>query len=376
MRIVVVGGGIAGLVAAHAAAQIPGAQVTLLEREPQLMAHASGRNAAIYRPLEAPRVVSQLALASAPRLDALCGGRDAWLRPVGLLLTARDGAALARLQAIAAEIGVAATLEDGAAIARRVSVLAGGSARAGLWLPSAGVLDGHGIASALAAAIRAAGGTIVLGRTAEFIEPAVGAALRVTSGDAKLLADAVVVAGGAWAGEVGARCGAPLPLTPMRRHLVMLEAAEALLAPDAPTVWDVQLGCYFRAESGAVLASPGDATAWPPGEPPTDPDALGLLAERLGALAPALAGARVRRSWACLRTFAPDHAAVVGADPRVRGLYWLAGLGGHGMSAALGAGEVLGDALAGRVHPLAAELAPARIVVDAYIEPSRPRRVT
>lgn len=365
MRVVVVGGGIAGLVAAHAATRLPGARVTLLEREGQLLAHASGRNAAIYRPLEAPAVVSALAQASAARLDELCGGRTRWLRQVGLLLTARDQAPLAPLAAIAEQLGVAATWDDGAALARRVPALAGGSAGAGLWLPGAGVLDGHAIASALAAAIRAAGGEILLGRAAERLERATG--WRVTSAGEELAAEVVVIAGGAWAGPLGAQVGAPLPLTPMRRHLAML-APEPDVAPpaDAPTVWDQELGCYFRPESGAVLASPGDATAWSTdgldGEPPTDPDALDVLAERLGALAPALASARVRRSWACLRTFTPDHAAAIGPDPRAPGLFWLAGLGGHGMSAALGAGEVLQAALAGRAHPLAAALAPARLV--------------
>jgi D-arginine dehydrogenase len=366
MRVVVVGGGIAGLVAAHAAAQLPGATVTLVEREPQLLSHASGRNAAIYRPLEAPAVVSRLASASATLLDELCGARGRWLRPAGLLLTATTTtAALASLAAVADDVGVDARLEDGRALGRRVPALVGGSARAGLWLPGAGVLDGHAIAGALAAAVRAAGGNILLGHAATRLEP--GAPWRVHTAGPTLQADAVVIAGGAWAAALGAGCGAPLPLVPMRRHLAMLAPeATAALAPDAPTVWDVELGCYLRPESGAVLASPGDASPWLPGDdggdPPTDPDALTLLAERLGDLAPALASARVRRSWACLRTFAPDHAAVVGADPRAPGLFWLAGLGGHGMSGALGAGAVLRAALGGGPHPLAAALAPARLL--------------
>jgi len=98
-----------------------------------------------------------------------------------------------------------------------------------------------------------------------------------------------------------------------------------------------------------------------PGEPPTDPAAVELLAERLATLAPGLASARVRRAWACLRTFTADRAAVVGGDPRVAGLAWLAGLGGHGMSAAMGTGPVLAAALDGAApHALASALAPLR----------------
>ncbi|HEU5074324.1 MAG TPA: FAD-dependent oxidoreductase, partial [Polyangiaceae bacterium] len=52
-RIVIVGGGIAGLAAAWQLAQKNLGRVSLLEREPFLCTHASGRNAAIFRPLEA-----------------------------------------------------------------------------------------------------------------------------------------------------------------------------------------------------------------------------------------------------------------------------------------------------------------------------------
>ena len=37
---------------------------------------------------------------------------------------------------------------------------------------------------------------------------------------------------------------------------------------------------------------------------------------------------RPRRTWAGLRTFAPDGALVIGADPRSPAFFWLAGQGG------------------------------------------------
>jgi glycine/D-amino acid oxidase-like deaminating enzyme len=86
------------------------------------------------------------------------------------------------------------------------------------------------------------------------------------------------------------------------------------------------------------------------------------LARKLARTAPALASSRVLRSWACLRTFAPDRELVVGADLRVPGLYWFAGLGGRGMAVAPAAGEVLAAAMRGDSHPLARALAPARLV--------------
>lgn len=43
---------------------------------------------------------------------------------------------------------------------------------------------------------------------------------------------------------------------------------------------------------------------------------------------------RVERSWAGLRTFAPDKTPVAGYDPRAEGFFWLAGQGGYGIQTA------------------------------------------
>jgi len=45
---------------------------------------------------------------------------------------------------------------------------------------------------------------------------------------------------------------------------------------------------------------------------------------------------RVARSWAGLRSFAPDRTPVVGYDPQQEGLFWLAGQGGDGIQTAPG----------------------------------------
>src|SRR3546814_16580128 len=43
---------------------------------------------------------------------------------------------------------------------------------------------------------------------------------------------------------------------------------------------------------------------------------------------------RVERTWAGLRTFAPDRTPVVGFDPAAEGFFWLAGQGGYGIQTA------------------------------------------
>lgn len=362
MRVVIVGGGIAGLAAGFGLVRAGIRDITLLEREEQLFAHSSGRNAAIYRPAEKPLPVAQLAVRSAELLDELTGSRAAWLAEDGVLLTSPDPGPLQVLSDICQQAGIVFERLDHAELVKRAPVIRDGHSRSALWLPESGVLDIHAIEIALARAIRSAGGKIEVRAPVRRVMATGERATGVELEDgARHEADAVVIAGGAWAGPLGETCGAKLALTPIRRHLVLIDPPEPL-PQHSPTIWDAVLESYFRPESKSVLASPGDAVPWHPELPAADPNALEILWEKLGKMAPPLASSRVRRSWACLRTFAADRVSIAGADPRVSGLFWLAGLGGHGLTAGVAAGEVLGRVMAGESHVLADSLSPARLV--------------
>ncbi|MBK7859809.1 MAG: FAD-binding oxidoreductase [Archangiaceae bacterium] len=356
----VIGAGIAGLSAAWHLARL--GSVTLLEHEKWAFGHSSGRNAAMYVQLAPNPGDVQLALRSRPLLDEVA---PRWRVSSGALHTAGSAAALERLQVLARSGAVRAERLDRAAIVELVPALAGGTEAGGLYCPDDGVIDVHHVGVSLAAAAKSRGAHLMFGLEAGsvLVENGRAAGVRLGSGES-LRAGAVVLAGGAWAGGLGKEAGAPLPLVPLRRTLVVLDAPRAV-AGRVPC-WSADGGVYFRPESGAVLACPCDETEARPGEPAVDRAALELLAERLGRVAPALARASVRRAWAGLRTFAiADRAPAVGEDPRVKGLWWLAGLGGHGMTGGLAAGEVLAACVCGEADPLRATLAPARLISGA-----------
>jgi glycine/D-amino acid oxidase-like deaminating enzyme len=361
MRIVIVGGGIAGLGVAYHLARAGAGAIRLLEQEPSIATHSSGRNAAIYAPLDDHREMTDLAARTGAHLDDLFAtGGAGWLRRTGFTYVSSDAAPVEALAGRARARGVAHELLAGADLTERLPVLGGGRARCGLLLPDAGVLDIHAVASRLAAHARAAGVQIALEARVTRVSVAEGRASGVDLATGEHVpADAVVIAGGAWAASLGASCGAPLPFVPLRRHLVHLDPPEPLPA-DSPVVWALEDEVYFRPETGGVLASPCDEVPWPPSLPPPDAAALDILAEKLSRIAPRLGPAGVRRAWACLRTFAPDRMPVAGADARVEGLFWLAGLGGSGMTVGLGAAEVVAACVRGDTHPLAAAVAPSR----------------
>ena len=383
--VIVIGGGIAGLSTAWHLARGRMARVCLVEIEKLLGSHASGRNGGIFRVLDTPRRTGRradrcgsegaaLALRSRELLASLSPEKPLLERTGLLFLGARSE--LRPLADLGRRLGIAGRSVDAGDLERLVPALRGGDATSGLLVDDDGVLDVYGVIEALARAARAQGVEVRLGTGVAALLERNGriTGVRLDDGDT-LGAAAVVVAAGAWAGDLGATCGAPLPLESRRRHLALLEHAEPIAAatPESarpkrsgsnttPVVWRLRPEVYFRPESGGVLASPCDAQPWPPSTPPCSAAALVHLARVLARTSPVLAAGRVRRTWACLRTLAPDGDFVAGEDPRRRGLFWIAGLGGRGMTCGIALGELVARLVVGSSHPGAQQFSAGRLV--------------
>ncbi|GAB5544582.1 MAG: FAD-dependent oxidoreductase [Sandaracinaceae bacterium] len=359
-RSVVVGGGIAGLAVAWALAK-RGRDVTLLEAEPALGTHSSARNAQIWLPVDDDETTGPLALRSAEALTSLLGAETEWLVRDGALVLAPDAASAETVRRGAEKGGVKARTVDFHVVARESPVV---TERVGvpLWIEGAGIFDPHAMVGALAKAAKAHGVKIRLGARAQAVE---SDAVRLEGGE-RVPYDEVVNAAGAWAGELGRARGAHVPLVPLRRHLVLLDADPRAAGT---TVWrfgDAQV--YWRPESGGVLASPCDEAPVTASLPPADPGALEALAEALEPVAPSLVDAPVRTKWACLRTYAHDRELVLGPDARAPGLSWMAGFGGRGMTVAVAAGELCAKLMDGEDAPIQALVRPDRPQPEALAD--------
>ncbi len=163
---------------------------------------------------------------------------------------------------------------------------------------------------------------------------------RVGCGGEKFYSRVLVNAAGAWASELGQWAGSSAPaMTPHRRHLFVSEPL-AWSKPDWPFVWDIRNEFYFRPESGGILLTPGDEEPHPARAPDVDPQSRLWLAKKLKAHFPDLAAVEILQGWACLRTRSPEGRIKIGWDSQQRGLFWVAALGGHGMSASFGIGRL------------------------------------
>jgi D-arginine dehydrogenase len=149
----------------------------------------------------------------------------------------------------------------------------------------------------------------------------------------ELSAGAVVNAAGAWADHVATLLGAgPCGLRPLRRTIAI---ARTPVEVDSawPLVADVAERYYFRPEGPHVLVCPADEDPSDPCDARPDEAQVALAIERVNE-ATRLEIRSVVTAWAGLRTFAPDRNPVVGPDPDVPGLFWLAGQGGYGIQMA------------------------------------------
>lgn len=345
MDFLIIGGGVAGLATAAALAA-PGRRVLLVDRELHPGFHASGHNAAIARQLTGRTEHTTLTVAGRKALGE-AGLVDA---SGGLLLAAEPGA----LDALAAEaeaFGVPVTRGSGAGVP-------GLAAAEHLRTPSDGIIDIHGELGLCARTAREGGAVLRYGCGVTAIT-ADAEGFTVTTEGGAVRATTLVNAAGAWAGPLGRLAGGmDIPLKPLRRHLAFGEGDHPR---DVPYTWWVDRPLYVRPEQGGLLMCPCDEVEVTPPDtgrqPDTDPGVLAGLAQSLGELAPHLLDVPIARAWSGLRTFAPDRRFVIGWDPVNPRLFWVAGLGGHGMTSGLAVGRLAAELLLSRATH---ELDPAR----------------
>jgi glycine/D-amino acid oxidase-like deaminating enzyme len=314
--VAILGGGFAGLATAWELAE-RGVRALVLEREPELGRHASGRGAGLGRQLAEDDTTTELTVRGAALLRERFP--HAW-SPTGGILGFDDPEHAEAYRQRALRFGIPHEMLTRAAVAAHWP-LGSLAVRAAIFVPSDGVIDTHALLVALASRADVRLGVEVVGVSDGQVETSQGV----------IAAGTIVDATGAWAGQL---TGDP-PLAVLKRHLFTLEVAAAATTP---FFW--HLGAhelYLRASAGGVLASPCDAEATPACAQVTSPDADARLRARLATLP--FAGAPILRRWACQRAFTGDRQMRLGRDAARPWLVWAAGLGGHGATAAAAVGE-------------------------------------
>jgi len=351
--VIVVGAGIAGASLGYFLA--PHARVLLVERETQPGMHATGRSAALYSATYGSPQVRALTRASRAFLAAPPAGFAAHplLAPRGALVF---GGAAQEAQVRAAYESMRPhtrdlELWDAARIRAAVPVMRPEAAQLGFYEPGAADIDVNELHQGFLRGLRAQGGSLLLDVRIEAIEHTLdGWELALADGRrlrAPLLADAA----GAWADPVAVQAGVPpLGLEPRRRTAFLFEPPAGIDAARWPFVCAVDESFYFKPDAGLLLGSPANADPVPPHDVQPEEYDVALGIHRIEE-ATTMSIRRPIRSWAGLRTFAPDGDLVGGFAPDAPGFFWVAAQGGYGIQTCAAMGEACAHLLLGRPLP-------------------------
>jgi D-arginine dehydrogenase len=364
-RIIIIGAGMAGVSTAYFLMRKGERNVLLLEREKIAGAQSTGRNAAILRTMIPTPLLNKLARQSAEFYHNPPEGfsSEPLVNRVGVYLAAREEHVPTLREWCDENPESGLIQEDASKAYEQVPILAPGLKEVA-YKPDDGVLDVHSILQGFLRGATQAGAELCLGREFRKLVVRNGRIAGVETGDGFMEASKVVIANGGWASLSDTFSGYSLPFTPYRRHLLVTEPLPQV-NPQWPVIWIVGEEFYFRPESGGLLMSGCDTVKVMPEQGEiTDQSEVEKIAAKAAHWLPSLADARVARAWAGMRTFAPDDLFVIGPDSRLQGLYWVAGMGGHGITCAPVIGSLAADWIADgkSSHPAAATLAPGRLV--------------
>ncbi|KOF16905.1 FAD-dependent oxidoreductase [Ensifer adhaerens] len=368
-KVIVVGGGIAGLSVAAAVQQW--ASVTLIEREAHLGYHASGRSAALFAETYGNAVVRALSVASRPAI--VDGGFAEHVRGA-LHFGGRDDDAMVdelaqKYQALVPSVRRLSADEVNALI----PVIRADTTCGGVYEPGALDIDTGKMVHACAATLKALGGTVISGEEVLEISRASGC-FQVLTSAGSYVADMVVNAAGAWVDVIAERAGlAGLGFSPKRRTAFMFDPPQGLDARKWPLAVDLHERFYFKPDAGKLIGSLADETDSPPCDAyPEDID-VAIAVDRIEQATELRIG-RPQRPWAGLRTFSADRTPVVGFDPRLPGFFWLGGQGGYGFQVSLTLARIASALL--RDAPMPQDVAEFGVQFDAltpgrFIETAR-----
>ncbi len=214
----------------------------------------------------------------------------------------------------------------------------------GTFCPTDGFVDPHSVMMGFMLKARETGTRLWLDTTVTGIEVVNDRVVAVKTRRGKISTPVVVNAAGAWAAQVARMAGAELPVEPLRRQLVPTEPFEGL-PKRFPMVIDMSTGFHFRREGKGILLAWNDPEETPGFKTEFDPTFIEKILTRAAMRVPCLAEAEVnpRRSWAGLYEMTPDHHAIIGPAPNIKGLYFVNGFSGHGVMHSPASGRITAD---------------------------------
>ena len=218
----------------------------------------------------------------------------------------------------------------------------------GAYCPTDGFVDPHGVMTGFAKRAKERGVRIWLNTEVTGVNMENGAVTSVKTTGGEVSTRNIVNAAGPWAAGVAKMAGVDLPVMPLRRQIVKTQRCDFLPAK-FPMVIDMSSGFLFRREGEAILM------AWPDDEESYGfktaftHEFLEKVLTRAVSRVPQFVDLPVnpKQCWAGMYEITPDHHAIIGPAPGVKGLFFANGFSGHGVMHSPASGRITADMVLG-----------------------------
>lgn len=222
---------------------------------------------------------------------------------------------------------------------------------AAAWSPTDGHCTPESVVLGYATAARRHGATLLPNRPVTDVRVEDGAITGVVTDRGTVVTDTVVCVAGPWSQQVAAMAGVDLPVTPLRRQIVITEPVPGLPA-QLPFTVEFASSFYFHGEGRGLLMGMSDPDETPGFRLDRSDAWLPRLGEAVARRTPALADVGLRSGWAGLYEMTPDHNALIGEADQVGRFLYATGFSGHGFLMGPAVGEVMRDLVLRRQPPV------------------------
>jgi sarcosine oxidase, subunit beta len=344
--VVIIGGGIIGVSAAYylAAAGVTG--VVLVDAD-AFGSGSTSKAAGGVRAQFSDTINIALALRSLRTFETFAEqfGQEIDFHQVGylfLLDSPGDIGSFEHAVKIQNELGVPSRMIPVAEAARLSPLISTDGLLAAVFGPNDGYCTPESVVLGYATCARGLGARLIPHCPATHIETRGGQITAVVTARGRVSTGTVICAAGPWSRQVGGWAGVDLPVTPLRRQVLVTEPLSGL-DPATPFTIDFGTTFYFHREGPGLLLGMSDPDETPGFKLNRSDAWLPRLGRAMQRRAPALMSAGIKSGWAGLYEVTPDHNALIGESASVRRFLYATGFSGHGFLMGPAVGEVVRD---------------------------------
>lgn len=344
--VVIIGGGIMGVSTAYQLAAAGVTEVVLVDAD-ALGAGSTSKAAGGVRAQFSDPINIRLALRSLRTFETFTEqfGQEIDFHQVGylfLLDSPGDVSSFEDAVKVQNELGVPSRMISVAEATRLSPLISTDGLLAAAFSPSDGYCTPESVVLGYATGARRLGARLIPHCQVTRIETQGGQITAVVTAEGRVSTGTVICTAGPWSHQVGTWAGVHLPVTPLRRQVLITEPVSGL-DPRTPFTIDFGTTFYFHREGPGLLMGMSDpdetpgfklnrSDAWLPG-----------LGRAMARRAPALMNAGITSGWAGLYEVTPDHNALIGESAAVSRFLYATGFSGHGFLMGPAVGEVLCD---------------------------------